>query len=38
MSLYESMTSSCGVTGQPLTTTTLDFYTYVQFNRTTIAH
>ncbi|KAF4534766.1 LysM domain-containing protein [Lasiodiplodia theobromae] len=27
MSLYESMTSSCGVTGQPLTTTTLDFYT-----------
>lgn len=26
-SIYESMTSSCGVTGQPLTTTTLGFYT-----------
>ncbi|EKG15791.1 Peptidoglycan-binding Lysin subgroup [Macrophomina phaseolina MS6] len=27
LSLYESMTSSCSVTGQPLTTTTLGFYT-----------
>lgn len=27
MSLYESMTSSCGVTGQPLTTTKLGYYT-----------
>ncbi|KAL1616832.1 hypothetical protein SLS56_011264 [Neofusicoccum ribis] len=27
MSLYESMTSSCGVTDQPLTTTTLGYYT-----------
>ncbi|EAS33736.3 LysM domain-containing protein [Coccidioides immitis RS] len=27
MSAYESMTSKCGVTGQPLTTTTIGFYT-----------
>lgn len=27
LSLYESMTSSCNVIGQPLATTTLGFYT-----------